>query len=184
MQTTSGVSSRIGQEIWLCLSLLMIMPAGAASMRPVPGMATARISSLARLRADKLAIRRLISEYVQSVDAASPKLAARVWWNSPRVSFINPMVWVHGFAAIQRQVYAQAMGRTFLRRDLVVRHVSIHVRGGEAWAEFSWTFHGRYRHGAQTVTSRGIETQVYWKIAGRWRLVHVHYSALPDKTSQ
>jgi ketosteroid isomerase-like protein len=32
------------------------------------------------------------------------------------------------------------------------------------------------RTNGAAVTTRGVETQIYRKEAGQWRLVHVHYS--------
>jgi ketosteroid isomerase-like protein len=128
---------------------------------------------------DRKAIRQLIAEYAKSVDLADTRLAAQVWWNSPEVSFIHPLGWEHGFKQIKQNVYGRLMGENFSQRNLLIHDVVIHVHQNSAWAEFHWDFHARWRKNGSPLTTHGMETQVYWKIAGRWRLVHAHYSALP-----
>jgi ketosteroid isomerase-like protein len=54
--------------------------------------------------------------------------------------------------------------------------VAIHVNGAAAWSEFHWDFHATLRKDGSAVTTHGIETQIYRKEEGDWRLVHVHYS--------
>ena len=68
------------------------------------------------------------------------------------------------------------MGGMFSARDLQTRDVTVHVNGSAAWSEFHWTFHAKMRKDGSAVTTRGVETQIYRKEAGIWRLVHVHYS--------
>ncbi len=164
---------------WITLpALAFALTCAAAAAWAAPNSAAQRTRP-ANHAADRHAIRALIQQYAQSIDAASPSLAAKVWWDSPRVSYVNPAVWVRGFAEIQRRVYDKLMGRTFTERHLVVHHVHINIKGDSAWAEFRWTFHARLQANGKPVSAQGVETQVYWKIMGRWRLVHVHYSRLP-----
>jgi ketosteroid isomerase-like protein len=68
------------------------------------------------------------------------------------------------------------MGGMFSRRDLQTLGVTVHVNGNTARSEFHWAFHATMRKGGSAVTTHGVETQIYRKEAGMWRLVHVHYS--------
>jgi Xaa-Pro aminopeptidase len=129
--------------------------------------------------ADSAAIRGLIEKYAKSVDAADTALAAEVWLDSPDVSFIHPLGHEHGFEQIKQNVYTRLMGETFSERKLSVHDVSIHVFGDAAWAEFYWDFAAKFRKDGSPLTTHGRETQLYKKIQGRWRLVHVHYSGMP-----
>ncbi|HUC54681.1 MAG TPA: aminopeptidase P N-terminal domain-containing protein [Candidatus Cybelea sp.] len=129
--------------------------------------------------ADNGAIRSLLEKYAQSVDAADTTLAAEVWLDSPEVSFIHPVGQEHGFEQIKQNVYNRLMGETFSERQLSVHDVSIHVFGEAAWAEFYWDFVAKFRKDGSPLTTHGRETQLYRKIQGRWRLVHVHYSGMP-----
>jgi hypothetical protein len=51
-----------------------------------------------------------------------------------------------------------------------------HVSGNAGWSEFHWIFHATMRKDGSAVTTHGVETQVYRRESGKWRLVHVHYS--------
>jgi hypothetical protein len=53
------------------------------------------------------------------------------------------------------------------------------VYRGAAGAEFYWDFVAKFRKDGSLITTHGRETQVYWKMRGRWPLVHVHYSGIP-----
>ncbi len=64
----------------------------------------------------------------------------------------------------------------FSARDLKPEGVAIHVSDITAWSEFHWVFHATMRKDGSAVTTHGIETQIYRKEAGKWCLVHVHYS--------
>ena len=68
------------------------------------------------------------------------------------------------------------MGGMFATRDLKMRDIKIHASSKAAWSEFHWVFHATLRKDGSAVTTRGVETQVYRKESGKWRLVHVHYS--------
>jgi ketosteroid isomerase-like protein len=99
--------------------------------------------------------------------------------NSPDVTFIHPLGHEHGFDQIKQNVYTHLMGDTFSERKLSVHDVSVHVHGDSARAEFYWDFVAKFRKDGFPLTTHGRETQLYQKIQGRWRLVHVHYSGMP-----
>jgi ketosteroid isomerase-like protein len=81
-----------------------------------------------------------------------------------------------GFNAIQQHVFQNVMGGMFSERDLEMHDVAIYVNGNSARSEFHWGFHAILRKDGSAVTTHGVETQVYRKEEGHWRLVHVHYS--------
>lgn len=124
-------------------------------------------------------ISRLIDTYAQAVDAADPKLASEVWDTSPDVSFIHPLGHEHGWEAIKTNVFEKLMGETFSERKLTIRDRVIHADSHSAWAEFYWDFAAKLRKDGAPITTHGRETQVYGKVRGRWRLLHVHYSGMP-----
>ena len=125
---------------------------------------------------DNLAIHHLLGEYAQAVDTVDLKLLAQIWSHSPDVSFIYPLGEEHGFDAIEQHVFEKVMGGMFSARDLKMHDEAIYVNGNSAWSEFRWDFHAILRKDGSAVTTHGVETQVYRKEEGRWRLVHVHYS--------
>ena len=124
-------------------------------------------------------IKNLIAKYAKSVGDADTELASQIWWNSAEASFIHPLGHEHGFEQIKQNVYTRLMGGTFSERKLSVHDVAVQVLGDAAVAEFDWTFTAKLRKDGSPVTTRGRETQVYRKMPDGWRLVHVHYSAMP-----
>jgi ketosteroid isomerase-like protein len=64
----------------------------------------------------------------------------------------------------------------FSARDLQTHSVMVYVNGNAAWSEFHWTFHATMHKDGSAVTTHGVETQIYRKKVGTWRLIHVHYS--------
>ena len=129
--------------------------------------------------ADVDAIGRIIAQYAKSVDNADTALASQIWWDSPEVSFIHPLGHERGFDQIKANVYKRLMGETFSERKLTPRDITIHVYGDAAWAEFYWDFTAKFRKDGQLITTQGRETQIYRKIQGTWRIIHVHYSGMP-----
>jgi len=124
-------------------------------------------------------IKNLIAKYAKSVGDADTELASQIWWDSAEASFIHPLGHEHGFEQIKQNVYTRLMGGTFSERKLSVHDVAVQVLGDAAVAEFDWTFTAKLRKDGSPVTTHGRETQVYRKMPDGWRLVHVHYSAMP-----
>jgi ketosteroid isomerase-like protein len=125
---------------------------------------------------DVMAIHHLIDQYTKAVDTVDLNLLSQIWSHSPEVSFIYPMGEEHGFDAIEQRVFQDVMRGMFSARDLVTQGVAIQVNGNAAWSEFHWVFRATMRKDGSAVTTNGVETQIYRKESGNWRLVHVHYS--------
>jgi ketosteroid isomerase-like protein len=125
---------------------------------------------------DVEAIHSLINQYTKAVHTVDLQLLSQIWSHSPEVSFIYPLGEEHGFDAIEQHFFQNVMGGMFSARDLQPNRVEIHVSGDAAWSEFHWVFHGTMRKDGSAVTTYGVETQVYRKESGSWRLVHVHYT--------
>ena len=117
---------------------------------------------------------------MKAVDTVDLSLLSQIRSHSSESSFICPLGEEQDFDAIGQHVFQDVMGGgMFSARDLKTRGVTIHVNGRAAWSEFHWIFHATMRKDGSAVTTRGVETQIYGKEAGRWRLVHVHYSEDP-----
>ena len=148
----------------LLAALLCLMPALAAAQTDTgPGR-------------DIAAIHHLIEQYAKAVDTVDLNLLSQIWSHSPEVSFIYPLGEEHGFDVITQRVFRKVMGGVFSVRDLETHGVEILMNGNAGWSEFHWTFHATMRKDGSAVTTHGVETQVYRRESGQWRLVHVHYS--------
>jgi len=165
---------------------LILLGLSSASSFPVPAKKqtqptpTRSAAPPREAAADVDAIRGIIAKYAKSVDDADTTLASEIWWDSPEVSFIHPLGHEHGFEQIKRNVYQRLMGETFSARELTPRDITIHVLGDAAWAEFYWDFTAKLRKDGRSITTHGRETQIYRKMPGSWRIIHVHYSAMPS----
>ena len=123
-------------------------------------------------------IRQAIANYAAAVDSADVQLAARVWDNSPEISFIHPLGQARGSEEVKR-FFTDVMGGMFSERKLTPRDIRVHVYGDSAWSEFHWHFTATQKKDGAKVQSDGRETQIYRKAGKRWMLVHVHYSEMP-----
>ncbi len=175
-RSEAAISARAVSLLALILTVLAsaISHASPAAKQAEPPKAQTRGAS-----ADVDAIGRVIVEYAKSIDAADITMASQIWWDSPEVSFIHPLGHEHGFEQIKANVYKRLMGETFSERKLTPHDIAIHVYGDAAWAEFYWDFNAKFRKDGQPVTTHGRETQIYRKIQGSWRIIHVHYSGMP-----
>jgi ketosteroid isomerase-like protein len=125
----------------------------------------------------------LIDRYTKAVNTLDLNLLSQIWSHSPEVSFIYPLGEEHGFDSIERHLFEDVMGGMFSARVLETQNVRVYVNGNMAWSEFHWVFHATVRKDGSAVATHGVETQIYRKEAGEWRLVHVHYSEDRQSTS-
>ena len=155
-----------------------------AAGRRASGSAPQESSVSRDIETDRAEITAQIANYAKSIDDLDLNLAARVWWDSPDVSFIHPLGHDRGFDKIKQDIYEKIMGGMFSERHLSPRDISIHPYGDSAVVEFYWDFNARMRKDGSPVTTHGRETQIYERKSGAWRLVHVHYSGMPAAPSQ
>jgi hypothetical protein len=129
----------------------------------------------------EVTIRRQIDLYTQAVNDADTALAGQVWATNAQVSFIHPRGHELGWDAVRHNFYEETMGAVFIDRSLEIRDVAVRIHGDSAWAEFYWNFRATVRADGSTLRTEGRETQIFWRGADGWRLVHVHYSG-PART--
>ena len=124
-------------------------------------------------------IRAVIARYARSVEMADPELAGEIWLHGHEVSLIHPRGHERGWNAVRDNFFVRSMGERFSRRRLTVRDMTIRVYGEVAWTEFYWDFAATFREDGRTLATSGRETQLFRKVEGDWRIVHVHFSLLP-----
>ncbi len=134
---------------------------------------------LAADTSEEKAVKELIATYAAMVDRADTAVAERIFSNAPEVTFINPRGEYRGRQQIVTEVIKNLMGGTFSVRKLTPKDIRVQVYGDTAWAEFSWDFAATYRKDGGAYRSQGVETQIYRRENGQWRIVHVHYSSAP-----
>lgn len=122
-------------------------------------------------------IQKLIANYKISINNADTILAAKIWVNTPEVSFIHPRGHEKGWPDVKKNFYGVFRER-FQFRDLKSKDESINIYGETAWVEFYWVFYATFKNG-DSLQTKGRETQILQKIDGQWRIVHIHYSNMP-----
>lgn len=63
----------------------------------------------------------------------------------------------------------------FNKRALKIYNEDIQIYGNMAVAVFYWVFDATFKDGT-AIQTQGRKTQVYDKIDGEWKIVHVHSS--------
>lgn len=124
-------------------------------------------------------IESLVSDYARSINMADTDLAAQIWLTDETATFIHLRGHERGWEAVKVAFYEQTMRDRFLARDLKVRDLAIYLHGESAVVEFYWVFDAIFRHDGTVHQTKGRETQVFCRVADRWRLAHVHYSGMP-----
>ena len=119
-----------------------------------------------------------LDEYARVVNELDLEAAAELWSQTDEISFIHPRGHQVGWEDIRDSFYVNAMGR-FLSRNLQLKNVRIRrLTDDTAWSDFYWDFTAQPREG-DVIESSGRETQIWKKSPSGWKLVHVHYSAMP-----
>ena len=77
----------------------------------------------------------------------------------------------------------QFFADNFTDRYLQARDIAVHVMGDTAWVEFNWRFDAKTKANGKQMRSEGRESEVFRKIDGGWRIVHIHYSGPAMGTS-
>lgn len=128
---------------------------------------------------DLKAIKNVISQYAESIDKAHNTIGGNIFLQGETISFIHPKGYIKGWQNIKNNFYGM-FEKGFSQRSLKIFDQDIEIYGDMAVAVFNWTFDATAKDG-KTMQTKGRETQVYSRINGEWRIVHVHYSHAPKE---
>lgn len=117
-----------------------------------------------------------ISKYEASINEADTLAGAAIWLKAPEVSFIHPRGTEYGWKGI-KNVY-DMFATVFTTRKLRASNLKVAEYGDVAWLTFEWVFDAVMKDG-KPLQTKGRETQILRKVNKEWKLVHVHYSAMP-----
>ena len=124
------------------------------------------------------ALNTLIQTYTATVSSLDMTTIESIWSTEENVSFIHPRGHETGWPAIRQAFYLDTMGR-LSKRTLEAERINVRLLSPTtAWGDFYWHFKATFKDGTN-IETRGRETQVWEKIDGSWKIVHVHYSGLP-----
>jgi len=119
----------------------------------------------------------LLDRYTRSINAADSLLARKFWSQDAEVSFIHPLGNEYGWNGI-RNIYAM-FANNFSKRKLQYSDERWTNYNEFAWVTFNWVFDATFSSNNKDIQTKGRETQFWKKVTDKWRLVHVHYSAMP-----
>lgn len=133
---------------------------------------------------EKAELLKMVDLYCQSVNNAdNTALAEQVWATGPESSLTHPRGHEFGWEQIKQNFYTNIMANMFSKRELKlgVKPV-INIYGNAAVVEFFWDFTATVKEDGSERKTRGRESQVFVKMPDSgWRIVHVHYSGVPEK---
>ena len=127
---------------------------------------------------DREELTRLVETYTSTVATLDMEKIQPIWSTSDTTSFIHPRGHQVGWENIRQFFYMETMGR-LAKRELTYHNLNIRlIDANSALGDFYWDFEATMKDGTE-ITSAGRETQIWQKIDGMWKIVHVHYSGMP-----
>ena len=131
------------------------------------------------LKSDSIFFTTLVSQYVKSVNDADTSLALNIWARTADISHFNPEGTFYKWEGV-KMVYA-IFRDNFTSRNLTFSNLRYSYGNDVSWVTFDWKFEGTLKATQQVTRTKGHETQIWKKMNHEWRLVHVHYSEVPNK---
>lgn len=127
---------------------------------------------------DEAAVRSRVNDYFNMVSNLDETIAKGLWAESENISIITPRSHFIGFDAIMNDF----LKRTFSKmkyRKLSSFSEAVSIYGDMASVQLYWKFDTIDADDKEHQT-RGRESLIFSKTDGEWRLVHVHYSRMPQ----
>lgn len=129
--------------------------------------------------AERVAIKKVLENYMTSINKADTVLGSKVFLTSEKVNFIHPRKHEMGWRNIKSGIYGM-FGSRFTKRDLKSTKEFINFFDDVAILEFYWVFDATFNDEKGTrIQTKGRETQVLKKYGSDWKIIHVHYSSMP-----
>lgn len=129
---------------------------------------------------DDVKINELLEKYKKSINEADTILAKTFWYTDSDVTFIHPGGHEKGWEGIKKGIY-EKFERMFVTRDLKSYDERVTMYGDMAILEFYWVFDAVLDgENSMPIQTKGRETQVLKKFDDTWRIVHIHYSGMPE----
>lgn len=123
-------------------------------------------------------VRVRMQDYLDVVSNLDMKLAKSLWAEGDDISIIAPRGHFFGFNEITQNFLLKNFSSMKSRKLSSLSEV-INIYGTSANVQLYWKFDTVDANGVAH-SGRGRETLLFEKIDGVWRLVHVHYSRMPE----
>lgn len=125
---------------------------------------------------EKEALRARMQDYLTMISTQDMEIAKGLWAEKESITLINPRTQLFGFDEIMK--FVSAFGS---KNNVTLSSTSevINVSENLGYVQLYWLFDETNTDGTHKL-GRGRETLLFEKINDEWRLVHVHYSPLPQ----
>lgn len=128
--------------------------------------------------ATKEKVRKRMNDYLSMVSNIDENIAKGLWADDNNISIVTPRGHFVGLESIMNDFLRKAFS-SFKSRKLTSLSEVINVYSDSANVQLYWNFDTVDADGVAR-QGRGRESLIFAKIKGEWRLVHVHYSPLPQ----
>lgn len=126
----------------------------------------------------KEAVRARVEDYFNMVSNLDEEIAKGLWASKGDISIITPRSQFFGIDNIMNDFLIKTFS-SMQYRKLHSLSEMINIYGDSANVQLYWVFDTVDSSGEKHQT-RGRETLIFEKLDGQWRLVHVHYSRMPQ----
>lgn len=127
---------------------------------------------------DSLFFVTLVGQYAESVNQADTLLASKIWARTADVTFLYPEGSEYFWKGV-KSIYLM-LKDNYITRKLSFNDLRFAYYGEVSWIQFCRVFDATLKNSSRPVQTKGRETQIWRKLNGEWRLVHVHYSGMPS----
>ncbi len=123
-------------------------------------------------------VKERVQDYLTMVSNLDMQIAKGLWAKNSPISIITPRSHFFGFDNIMNDFLFKTFS-SFKSRKLSTISEVVNVYDNSATVQLYWIFDTVDASGESHQT-RGRESLIFEKESGEWRLVHVHYSRLPQ----
>ncbi|MFI3323027.1 MAG: nuclear transport factor 2 family protein [Rikenellaceae bacterium] len=127
---------------------------------------------------EKAAVKVKVQDYFNMVSNIDEDIAKELWADNSNISIITPRTQFFGLNSIMNDFLRKTFSSLTYRKLSSYSEV-VNIYGNSANVQLYWKFDTKDAQG-NTHQTKGRETLVFSKINGSWKLVHVHYSRMPE----
>ena len=122
-------------------------------------------------------IQQIVQSYITAIHTQDKDSFLSLWTGNKADTLISLTSVFHGDEAIYQDFLIDKIQACYSYIELFADHIDIHQIDEEnAIVIFSYHTVCRLRETGEDYGIEGIETQVFRKVSGQWKLLHIYYS--------
>ena len=118
----------------------------------------------------------MVEQYKTAVHTQAWEDFAPLWAEGAENVLISPGGYFVGTQMIYKEFLINRIRKAYSRIDLISHDIDVRITGDTAIVVFSYSTDCDLRESGDRFGIAGLETQVYVRQNGLWKLTHVHYS--------